>query len=108
MMAEIPSDKLKKGCFRFYNITPSIPDALQLHLTVALPGSVLKKMCILPFNKSEFYAYLSVPVSVRAEPGLQPGPAAAVAAAPADSDCPPRYRCRCAASLPPASPSGCL
>ena len=62
--------------------------------------------------KSEFEAYLSAPVcvSVRAEPGLQPEPAAAAAAAaaPADSDCPLRCRCRCAASLPTASPSGCL
>lgn len=47
-------------------------------------------------------------MNVTAETALQPGPAAAAAAAPADSDCPLRSHCRCAASLPPASPSGCL
>lgn len=52
-------------------------------------------------------AQLSAPVHVRAGSALQPGLVAVVAAAPVNSGCPLRCRCRCAASLPLGSPSGC-
>lgn len=51
-------------------------------------------------------ARLSVLVRVLAGSVLRPGPVAAVAA-PVDSGCPLRCHCRCAASLPLGSPSGC-